>query len=171
MTVGRTPSQTIGPFFEFALPWPDGPYVVAAGTRGAIWLTGRLLDGQGAPVPDGLIEIWQVGPPGARGFGRCSTDRDGQYRFLTGKPDPMPAAGGVVYAPHAAVSVFARGLLKRVVTRIYFADEESANRADPVLSAIADPRARATLIAARTEDGYRFDIRLQGEGETVFFDV
>jgi protocatechuate 3,4-dioxygenase, alpha subunit len=169
MTTGRTPSQTIGPFFEFALPWPDGPHVVAPGTDGAIWLRGQLFDGAGAPVVDGLVETWQLGPAGARGFGRSATDRDGRYALLTLKP-PAITAGGVVHAPQVAVSVFARGLLRRACTRLYFPDEEVANRADPVLAAL-DPASRATLIAAREVDGYRFDIRLQGDGETVFFDV
>lgn len=169
MTIARTPSQTIGPFFEFALPWPEGPHVVAPGTDGAIWLRGQLLDGTGAPVVDGLIETWQLGPAGARGFGRSATDRDGRYAIVTLKPNAI-ATGSAVHAPHVAVSVFARGLLRRAVTRLYFPDEEVANRADPVLAALDAP-SRATLIAARAVDGYRFDIRLQGDGETVFFDV
>jgi protocatechuate 3,4-dioxygenase, alpha subunit len=175
---GHSPSQTIGPFFGFALPWHEGPSVVAPGTPGAVLVEGRLLDGGSAPVPDGLIETWQLGPPGIRGFGRAATDAEGRYAILTLKPDPVPDASGAVHAPHLAVSVFARGLLKRVVTRIYFPDEPAANAVDPVLSAIADTVARATLVAARTDRGYRFDVRLQGHGEeggeyrqeTVFFD-
>jgi protocatechuate 3,4-dioxygenase alpha subunit len=163
--LARTPSQTVGPFFAFALPWLEGPYVVAHGTPGAIRIEGRLLDGGGRPVPDGLVETWQPAGPGLRGFGRCPTDGEGRYAILTLKP-----AAAAPHAPHVAVSVFARGLLKRVCTRVYFADE-AANRADPTLAAIADPAARATLIAERADGGYRFDIRLQGEGETVFFDV
>jgi protocatechuate 3,4-dioxygenase, alpha subunit len=170
VTSGRSPSQTIGPFFAFALPWPGGPHVVPEGTAGSIRLHGRLVDGRGDPVPDGLIETWQVEPPGTRGFGRCPTDRDGRYAIVTLKPGPI-AVDGVVHAPHVLVSVFARGLLRRAVTRIYFADEAAANLVDPVLAAIADPAARATLVAANEDGGYRFDIRLQGEGETVFFDV
>ena len=168
----RSPSQTIGPYFALALPWPEGPEVVAPATPGAVLIEGTLLDGRGDPVPDGLLETWQVGPPGVRGFGRVATDGEGRYAILTLKPGPIPAAGGgAVHAPHLLVSVFARGLLKRVVTRIYFADEPAANAVDPVLSSIADPAARATLVAARTERGYRFDVRLQGNSETVFFDV
>lgn len=170
MRVGRSPSQTIGPFFGFALPWPDGPFVVPAGTPGAIRVHGRLLDGGGEPVPDGLIETWQVTPAATRGFARCPTDRDGGYAIFTLKPIALAEAGGASHAPHLAVSVFARGLLRRAVTRVYFSDEEAANRADPVLAALDDV-ARATLIAAHEAGGYRFDIHLQGARETVFFDV
>jgi protocatechuate 3,4-dioxygenase alpha subunit len=184
----RTPSQTVGPFFGFALPWPEGPLVVAPDAPGAIRIAGRLLDGGGQPVPDGLIETWQADPEGRfasrsfRGFARCPTDRDGRYAIVTLKPGPARLSGGAMQAPqapHLAVSVFARGLLKRAVTRIYFSDEEAANRVDPVLARISDAAARATLVAARLQGdddngggaGYRFDIRLQGEGETVFFDL
>jgi protocatechuate 3,4-dioxygenase alpha subunit len=166
----RSPSQTIGPFFGMALPWAEGPFVVEQGTTGAIRLAGRLLDGEGQPIGDGLIEIWQAGPdgrfdaPGFRGFGRCPTDREGRYAFLTTKPGRV---GG--FAPHVLVSVFARGLLKRAVTRIYFPDENEANAADPILSALG-ARDRATLVSVRAEGGYAFDIRLQGERETVFFE-
>jgi protocatechuate 3,4-dioxygenase, alpha subunit len=168
---GRSPSQTVGPFFSFALPWPDGPFVVAEATPGAIRVHGRLFDGAGEPVPDGLIETWQVSPAGTRGFGRSATGRDGGYAIVTLKPSAVAGAGGALHAPHLAVSVFARGLLRRTVTRIYFDDEEAANRSDPVLSAIADGEARATLIARREAGGYHLDIHLQGPRETVFFDV
>ena len=177
MSAGRTPSQTIGPFFAVALPWPDGPRVVAERTPGAIRIEGRVLDGIAGPVPDALVETWQRTPPGIRGFGRCPTDADGRWTIVTLKPEASPrdgadgAGGGPPEAPHIDVSVFARGLLKRVVTRIYFDDEAAANAGDPVLASIADPAARRTLIAERMPDGYRFDIRLQGDGETVFFDV
>jgi len=179
----RTPSQTIGPYFGFALPWADGEYVVPDGTRDAIRLTGRVTDGAGAAIPDALIEIWQAGPDGHfdhpddperasgfRGFGRCPTDGDGRFEFVTVKPGRVPGPDRVRQAPHVEVSVFARGLLKRLVTRIYFEDEAEANAEDPILDLVVDPAARATLIASRTADGYRFDIRLQGDGETVFFD-
>jgi len=168
---GRTPSQTVGPFFEFALPWPGGPLVVAADTPGAIRVHGRLFDGAGEPVPDGLIETWQASPAGTRGFGRSATGRDGGFAIVTLKPTSIADAAGALHAPHLAVSVFARGLLKRVVTRVYFSDEEAANRSDPVLSAIPDAAARATLIASLEDGGYRLDIHLQGPRETVFFDV
>ena len=177
MSAGRTPSQTIGPFFAVGLPWPDGPRVVPEGTRGAIRIGGRVLDGTATPVPDALVETWQRTPPGIRGFGRCATDADGRWTIVSLKPEASPrgggggAGGGPPEAPHIAVSVFARGLLKRVVTRIYFDDEAAANAGDPVLASIADPAVRRTLIAERVPDGYRFDIHLQGNGETVFFDV
>ncbi len=166
-----TPAQTVGPYFSIGLPWPDGPEVVPAGTEGAIWLRGTVLDGARDPIPDAMIETWQADPggsyetPGFRGFGRCPTEADGTWAIHTVKPG---ATGG--QAPHIAVSVFARGLLHRIVTRIYFADEDEANAADPVLAGL-DEAARATLVAAREEDGYRFDVRLQGPDETAFFNV
>jgi protocatechuate 3,4-dioxygenase alpha subunit len=179
-----TPSQTVGPFFAIGLPWPDGPYVVEEGTPGAIWLEGSLYDGAGDPIPDALIETWQADPdgrfahpddpPGAtcdfRGFARAPADHDGRWRILTLKPGPVPGPDGTTQAPHIDVSIFARGLLNRVVTRIYFADEAEANAADPVLAALDDDQ-RDTLLAQPTENGYRLDFRLQGEGETVFFAV
>jgi protocatechuate 3,4-dioxygenase, alpha subunit len=173
-----TPSQTIGPFFAIALPWPDGPFVVPEGTPGAITISGRVTDGAGEPVPDALVEIWQAGPAGDfaaagfRGFGRCPTDAGGGYRFVTLRPGALPCGEGCVEAPHLDVSVFARGLLDRLVTRIYFPYEGAANTVDPVLASITGPGRRDTLIAAQTAPGqFRFDIRLQGDGETVFFDV
>jgi protocatechuate 3,4-dioxygenase alpha subunit len=152
-----TPPQTVGPFFAIALPWDDGPIVVARDDEGAIVLRGRVYDGEGAPVPDALVETWQ-----AAGFGRCPTDEEGRWEIVTRKPEPV---GGE--APHIAVAVFARGLLDRVPTRIYFADEAEANAADPLLASV-DPGRRGTLIAAPEGDGYRFDIHLQGDHETVF---
>jgi protocatechuate 3,4-dioxygenase alpha subunit len=175
-----TPSQTIGPFFGFALPWPAGPLVVPAETPGAVRIVGRLLDGKGEPVTDGLVESWQCDADGRyagggaaswfRGFGRCATDRDGGFALLTVKPGAIRIAN-FVHAPHILLSVYARGLLKRVSTRIYFPDEPETNAGDLVLASVADGAQRATLIAAATQEGYRFDIRLQGNGETVFFDV
>jgi protocatechuate 3,4-dioxygenase, alpha subunit len=168
--VNLTPSQTIGPFFAHALSWKEGPHAVPAGTDGAVWIRGRVFDGAGEPVPDALVESWQAGPPGVRGFGRSPTDEEGRYAILTVKPGPVPGPDGTLQAPHLDLSVFARGLLDRVVTRVYFADEGAANAADPVLAGIDEP-ARGTLIARRADDGYVFDIRLQGEHETVFFDI
>lgn len=190
MKLPVTPSQTVGPYFSIGLTWADGPFVVPEGTPGAIWIRGRVIDGKGQPIPDALVETWQADPegtfdhavdpkPGAepdegaafRGLGRSPTDTDGWYRILTLKPGVVPAPDGSMQAPHLDVSVHARGLLKHLVTRIYFEDEVAANASDPVLSGIADLAARDTLIARRTSDGYSFDIRLQGDGETVFFDL
>jgi protocatechuate 3,4-dioxygenase alpha subunit len=185
-----TPSQTIGPFFALddpdAMPWPDGPQVVAEGTEGAFRLEGRVLDGAGEPVPDGLVESWQADPdgrfphpddprgaaarPGFRGFGRCATDADGRFFLVTVKPGAVPGPGGRPQAPHIDLSIFARGLNQRLVTRVYFADERQRNAADPVLASLPEA-ARATLLAEPTGGGYRFDVHLQGEHETVFFDV
>ena len=183
-----TPSQTVGPFFSFGLEWEDGPLAVPEGTEGAIRIEGRLLDGLGHPVPDGLIETWQADPDGRfadpddprgavewdgfRGFARCPTDGEGRWSVLTLKPGPVPGPGGSAQAPHIAVTVLARGLLARLVTRIYFGDEEAANAADPVLASLRGGEAeRRTLIAAPMEGGYRLDIHLQGPDETVFFAI
>jgi protocatechuate 3,4-dioxygenase alpha subunit len=189
MSPGLTPSQTVGPFLEIGLPWPDGPCVVPEGTTGAITITGQVFDGAGDPVSDALVETWQADPdggfahpddprgaagPGFQGFGRCPTGPDGSYRIVTLKPGALPSPGGGTEAPHLDVSVFARGLLDRVVTRVYFPDEAPANAADPVLASIADPARVATLIARPDPDAparLRFDIHLQGDQETVFFDV
>jgi protocatechuate 3,4-dioxygenase alpha subunit len=178
--LGETPSQTVGPFFHLGMARPDGPYAAPEGTPGAFWIRGRVTDGAGEPVPDAVIEIWQADPAGRiatappddggfRGFARCPTDADGRYGVHTVKPGPVPGPDGSDQAPHVDVSVFARGLLDRVVTRIYFADE-AANGTDPVLAAV-DPQRRETLLARPARDGYGFDIRLQGEHETVFFAV
>ena len=153
-----TPSQTIGPFFRFALDWMDSD-LVPAGTPGAVDICGVVYDGAGAPVPDAMIEVWQ--PPR---FGRSLTGPDGSFRFATVKP----AAGPGGQAPRLDLSVFARGLLQRVVTCIYFPDEQEANRADPVLAAVPERR-RSTLVARPGPAGLLFDIHLQGPEETVFF--
>jgi protocatechuate 3,4-dioxygenase alpha subunit len=150
-----TPAQTVGPFFAIELPWADGPEVVPGG----IVIGGRILDGAGAPVPDALVETWQ-----AEGFGRCATDGDGRWWVRTAKPARLDDE----QAPHIAVLVFARGLLHRVATRIYFADEPEANATDPVLGSLPDDRA-ATLLARPGAGGYDFDIHLQGDHETAFF--
>ena len=189
MSQGITPSQTVGPFLAIGLPWSDGPFVVPPDTPGSIVIEGRVLDGAGQPVPDALVETWQADPEGRfdhpddprgpaaapgrfRGFGRSATDPDGNYRVVTLRPGALPCPDGGTEAPHLDVSVFARGLLDRVVTRIYFPDEAEANAADPVLASITDPVRKATLIAADEAGGrFGFDIRLQGDGETVFFDV
>lgn len=178
-----TPSQTVGPYLALGLTWPDGAHVVPEDTPGGFWVRGRVFDGAGDPVPDGMVETWQAGPDGRfpehvdpdargtfRGLGRSLTDAEGRYGIWTVKPGPVPDREGARQAPLLAVSVFARGLLHRVVTRIYFGDEAEANAADPVLRALT-PEQRATLVAAPSEDGYTFDIRLQGERETVFFAI
>jgi protocatechuate 3,4-dioxygenase, alpha subunit len=184
MTRGTTPSQTVGPFFSLGLPWSDGPFVVPEGTEGAIRVDGRVLDGAGEPVPDALVETWQADPdgrfdhpddprgraPGFRGFGRCPTDAGGRWEIVTLKPGPVPARDGGAQAPHIAVSLLARGLLDRVVTRIYFGDEQDANAADPVL-ALLDDASRATLVAAPVAGGYEIDFHLQGAAETAFFRI
>jgi protocatechuate 3,4-dioxygenase, alpha subunit len=168
----RTPSQTVGPFFEFGLV--TKPLLVAADAPGAIRIEGRVLDGAGEPVPDGLVEIWHADADGhyesALGWGRCQTDDDGGYAFTTVKPGAVRDPEGSALAPHVSVLCFARGLLKPVLTRLYFPDEEQANAADPVLRAIGDDGERATLVATAVGSArYRFDIRLQGEGQTAFF--
>jgi protocatechuate 3,4-dioxygenase, alpha subunit len=182
-----TPSQTVGPFFAIGLPWGGGPLAVAADTPGAIRISGTVYDGAGTPVPDALIETWQADPdgrfadlhgyggrsllPGFRGFARCGADDGGgSFEIVTVKPGPVPGPGGAMQAPHVDVSVFARGMLNRCVTRIYFADEPMANAADPVLANVPAGR-RGTLVAQPQDNGYRFDIRLQGEAETVFFAI
>jgi protocatechuate 3,4-dioxygenase alpha subunit len=178
--LGLTPSQTIGPFFGFALPWQGGERLVADGTRDAVRIEGAVTDGEAMPVTDALVEIWQADPDGRYrgrdadgfvGFGRCPTDAAGRFRFLTIRPGSVTGPGGAAQAPHLLVSVFARGLLRRLVTRIYFPDEV-ANERDPVLALIGDPCRRRTLIARRLGDRiFGFDIHLQGGEETVFFDL
>jgi protocatechuate 3,4-dioxygenase, alpha subunit len=182
-----TPSQTVGPFFAIGMPWDAGPFAVPEDTPGAIRITGTVYDGAGTPVPDSMIETWQADSdgrfadlhgygeqsqvPGFRGFARYATeDGDGTFEIVTVKPGPLPAQGSAMQAPHIDVSVFARGMLHRCVTRIYFADEPEANANDPVLASVPAER-RETLIAQPTDGGYKIDLHLQGQGETVFFAV
>jgi protocatechuate 3,4-dioxygenase alpha subunit len=176
MKMPGTPSQTIGPFFAPALG--PGRTDLTQGGEGIV-IAGRVLDGDGQPVPDAMLEIWQAdaqgryGGDGFFGFGRALTDGQGGYRFTTVKPGRVQGPGGTLQAPHVCLTIFARGLLRQLSTRIYF-DGDAANEADPVLASISDPAARRTLLA-RSEDGprrsYRFDIILQGENETAFFDL
>ncbi|SRR5579884_1885477 len=189
---GLTSSQTVGPFFFPCLLREDAcrSVLVLPETVGErIRIEGRVFDGDGIPVPDAMVEIWQAnahgrynhpldqGPaaldPSFMGFGRCGTDDDGYYWFETIKPGAVPFGDGRLQAPHICVSVFARGLLNHVVTRLYFADEP-ANADDPVLHYVPVDR-QATLLAQRESGSesivYRFDIVLQGEGETVFFNL
>lgn len=188
MSLHSTTSQTVGPFFRIGLDRLNcvdlaGPHV----TGERVVLEGRVLDCDGVPVPDAIIEIWQANAhgkydhpedrqtkliePGFRGYGRGATDDEGRYCFRTIKPGPVPGPGGTLQAPHLAVSVFMRGLLKRLVTRVYFpGDREQAQ--DPVLQ-LVNPERRATLIARQgsgNDNKLHWDIILQGAQETVFFD-
>jgi protocatechuate 3,4-dioxygenase, alpha subunit len=184
-----TPSQTVGPYFEIGTD--DGfigPQLVPPDRPDAVRLYGVVRDGEDAPVVDAMIEIWQANAAGRYahpedtraevpledgfdGFGRAITDDDGRYELVTVKPGRVPGLNGAWQAPHIEVSVFARGLLKRLVTRVYFPDEAEANAEDPVLSSIEDPGARASLVAVEDGGGLRFDIKLQGDRETTFFAV
>jgi protocatechuate 3,4-dioxygenase alpha subunit len=161
-----TPSQTVGPFFGVGLPFENGEQVAPPGSAGVMRIDGQVIDGKGDPVPDALLEIWQLGT----GFGRSRTDSEGAFSFMTVKPVATPAPDGRVQAPHLNVTVFARGLLRHLVTRMYFPDEAEANATDPVLNLVEAGR-RETLIAKNCGGVLHFDIRLQGEGETVFFAI
>lgn len=209
---GQTPSQTVGPFFHYALPWKGAADLVGDSELGArpelvgeghfvlaearangtpegeiIEIAGRVLDGEGTPVVDAMIEIWQANAAGRYrsdddprediaidpafvGFGRSSTSEEGVYRFRTVLPGRVPGPGNSLQAPHLAVSVFGRGLLKRLATRLYFAGSEGLED-DPVLALVPEAR-RDTLVAKRLEDGtWWLDIVIQGADETVFFDL
>jgi protocatechuate 3,4-dioxygenase alpha subunit len=169
-----TASQTAGPFWHLLQDtgWADLTRFGAEGER--IVLTGRIVDGGGAPVTDACVEIWQADPPASdrfQGFGRAGTDADGRFRFVTLRPGPVRGRGNAQQAPHIAVQIFARGLLRGLATRAYFAGE-ALNATDPLLASIEDPERRATLIAQADGAGaWRLDIRLQGEAETVFLDI
>jgi protocatechuate 3,4-dioxygenase alpha subunit len=194
---GLTPSQTVGPFFKYGLT-PNGAYdwndaftnnLVTPDTSGdRVRVEGRVFDGDGAPIPDCMLEIWQADAQGRfsdpqdkralpnssfKGFGRCGTDPKGGYAFDTIKPGTVPDLDGKPQAPHHLLAIFARGMLLHLYTRIYF-DGEAANAADPVLALVPADR-RATLIANRQSGSgnavYHLDIRLQGDNETVFFDI
>jgi protocatechuate 3,4-dioxygenase alpha subunit len=158
-----TPSQTVGPFFGFALPFEKDSEALDPMAPGAIRIEGQVLDGAGDPVSDGLIEV-----SNGHQFARCRTDPEGAFHFTVRKPAATRGAGGRESAPQLTVTVFARGLLRQLVTRIYFPDEEEANRNDPVLE-LVDPSRRLTLIARRDGGVLNFDIHLQGDKETVFF--
>ena len=185
-------TQTAGPFFHFGLLRPEWADLTHGGKAQGekISLEGRVTDGDGAPLPDAIVEIWQANAAGKyehpddpqdkpvdknfRGFGRAFTDKEGKFRFSTVKPGPVPGRGNALQAPHIAVTLAARGLLHHLFTRVYFAGE-ALNKTDPVLSSVEDPVAQKTLIAepqgkANGSTVWRFDIVLQGKGETVFFD-
>ena len=169
-----TASQTIGPFWHLIEDptWADLTRFGAEGER--IVLTGTVFDGAGATVTDAAIEIWQTSPEVSDrfpGFGRCRTDEGGSFRFTTLKPGPVAGVGNALQAPHLAISIFARGLLKALTTRLYFQDER-LNETDPVLSLIEDEADRRSLIARQVAaDTWRLDIRLQGDDETVFMEI
>ena len=175
----QTPSQTVGPFYGYALPYDGGPTLVPAASAGAIRLHGTVYDGAGDPVPDAILELWQADADGTpvhtrgsltrdgftfTGFGRAAVDADGHYSFATLRP------GGE--HPYALITVFARGLMHHLFTRAYFLQDAQDGTAilDAFLTSVA-PERRSTLVAlAEAPNAYRFDIRLQGEGETVFID-
>ena len=186
-----TPSQTVGPFFHLGLDRPEWSDLTAGNPNGErIVIEGRVVDGDGAPVPDAIIELWQANAagryahpddrqsekpldPNFRGFGRMATDAEGRFRITTIKPGPVPGRGNTLQAPHINLVFLSRGLLIHLHTRIYFADEP-ANASDPLLSSIEDPKVRDTLVARR-EGGspalYHFDIVLQGDNETAFLEL
>lgn len=188
-TMGLTPSQTVGPYLHIGLDWLNTTELAGPGVSGErIVIQGRLLDAEGAPVPDGLIEIWQANAHGRyahpadqrdlplekgfSGFGRTPTDAEGGFRFSTIKPGAVPSATGQPQAPHIMVSVFARGLLRQLVTRMYFPGDEQAS--DPVLASVPANR-RSSLLAqpvAGQQGVLEWNIILGGgEHETVFFDL
>ena len=187
-----TPSQTVGPFFHLGLDRPEWGDLTRSNPAGEkIAIAGRVLDGDGAPVPDAMIELWQANAagrynhpddrqdekpldPNFRGFGRVATDGEGRFRVVTIKPGPVPGRGNALQAPHINIAVFARGMLIHLFTRIYFA-EDPRNAADPLLSSIDDAAVRGTLLARQAGAGeppvWEFDIVLQGDRETAFLDI
>src|SRR5271156_819519 len=188
MSLRATSSQTVGPFFKIGFDWLNRNDLTGPGVTGErVTFTGVVLDGDSKPVPDALIEIWQANAhgkyahpedtqdkpvePAFRGYGRTPTQSDGSFRFSTIKPGRVPGPDGVLQAPHIVVSVFTRGLLRRLVTRIYFPDD-AANQEDYVLS-LVEPARRQTLIAkksAKSGAAIEWNVWLQGPEETVFFD-
>lgn len=177
-----TPAQTVGPYFGMALTPEGSSRLVPEGHPDAIAVSGKLTDGAGNPVKEGMIEIWQADADGRypsqplpmndafTGFGACHAGDDGNYEFITMKPGPVLAPGGGSQAPHINVAVNGLGILKPLRTRIYFSDEVEANAEDPVLQAV-DKRRRALLVARVDGGQAMFDITLQGKNETPFFRV
>jgi protocatechuate 3,4-dioxygenase alpha subunit len=184
-----TTSQTVGPYFKIGMQWLDQNNLAAEAVSGErVTVQGRVLDGDGLPVSDAVLEIWQANSHGKyahredtqdkplesgfTGFGRVPTDQDGVFRFATIKPGPVPGLNGVEQAPHLVISIFMRGLLKRLVTRMYFPGD-ARNAVDPILL-LVDPARRSTLVALATTGGacaLEWNVILQGAHETVFFDV
>jgi protocatechuate 3,4-dioxygenase alpha subunit len=169
-----TASQTIGPYWALIEHKEMADLTRFGATGERVVLTGRITDGDGAPVTDAAIELWQSDPPASEhfpGWGRCATDADGRYRFATLRPGPMPGPGNTLQAPHFALAILARGILATLCTRAYFAGERR-NEDDPVLALVEAPARRATLIARDAGSGtWELDIRLQGGDETVFFAI
>ena len=186
MSLHASGSQTVGPYLHIGLNWLTTRDIAGKGIAGErVAIQGRLIDGNGNGVNDGLVEIWQANAVGKyahpedrqrkllekgwRGFGRIPTDAKGAFSFRTIKPGRVPGPGGALQAPHLVVAVFMRGLLKHLATRIYFPDESAANAEDPVLK-LVPPARRATLIPRKKGKVLEWNIVLQGKGETVFFD-
>ena len=178
MTFAPTPGQTVGPFYGYALPYPGDNELVRSGHHEAVRLHGTVYDGAGNPVPDALIEIWQAAPDGRvpraegslrrdgwtfTGFGRAAVDDNGHYSFTTLQPGPTEEGS----APFIAMTIFARGLLNRLFTRVYLPVDGSGLPADRLLDSLPHER-RSTLVATRDEHGFVFDVHLQGHEETVF---
>ena len=165
MSEVQTPSQTSGPLFGFALMFDGCDEAVPAGSAGAIRLEGLVIDGDGVPLrwPDCFVEVWN-----GEQWARARTDHDGRYSVVVRKPAALQMPDGTVQAPHMNVAVFARGLLKHALTRVFFPDEAAANDADPILELVPEGD-RRLLVAHVENDALRFDIRLQGENETPFF--
>jgi protocatechuate 3,4-dioxygenase, alpha subunit len=178
MSLQATTSQTVGPYLHIGLTWLITENLAPAGVAGErVSIEGRVIDGDGKPVNDALVEIWQAnaegkyGQEGFRGFGRSPTDEHGAFRFQTVKPGRVPGPGGTLQAPHIAANIFMRGQLKQLVTRIYFPDEP-ANAEDAVLVLVPQDR-RGTLIARKAAGkpgALEWNVILQGRDETVFFD-
>jgi protocatechuate 3,4-dioxygenase alpha subunit len=182
-----TTSQTVGPYFKIGLRWLNQNSLAAENVAGERFtIQGRVLDGDGAPVPDAILEIWQANSHGKyphpedpqdkpiepefTGFGRVPVDYAGGFQLVTIKPGSVPGPQGKDQAPHLMISIFMRGLLKRLVTRMYFPDD-ARNASDPILK-LVDPARRPTLIAKLASGGHlEWNVVLQGTNETVFFDI
>ena len=188
MSLQATTSQTVGPYFKIGFEWLYCDSLAGEGVSGSrVTIQGRVLDGDGVPVPDAILEIWQANAhgkyahpedtqdkplePGFNGYGRVPTSAEGLFRFATIKPGPVPGPGDL-QAPHLLVSVFMRGVLRRLVTRIYFPDEPR-NAVDFILN-LVEPARRSTLIAKKSAGDpgtMEWNVVLQGTDETVFFDL